>query len=85
MLCVVYPEEEWIASKFFFHSDSRFWSTLYNQRIYLDRIAKDLNVRGFEDWYTIRSDNVIAHGGARVLAQYGDSLMKGTSANTSSR
>ena len=50
-----------------------------NQRIFMDNLAKILNVQKMEDWYQITRDDVLANGGSLILEEHGRSFTKSRS------
>lgn len=48
--------------------------TIESQKSSLLRISEDLGIKALEDWYGIRNEDIIHHGGTNLLAQYGGSL-----------
>ncbi len=54
-----------------------FWQNKVNQRVFLDNIARSLNIQSPEDWYTVRSDTIMARGGSFINRYYNSSLIQG--------
>ena len=52
MLSAIYPEFDWIPGKFA-HVPRTYWKDTDNQKIVMDRIAKELNIKEMNDWYKI--------------------------------
>jgi len=74
-LCAIYPEHKWDLWKFPVVPKNH-WNMKSNQKQLFEYIKKELNVKSYEDWYTIKTQNVTKLGGTGVLAYYGDSLAR---------
>src|SRR6266540_3951192 len=66
-----YDWKEWL----FVHVPRCFWQQRANRRRYFDWLGQQLGYRRPEDWYRLTQDQLIAHGGARPLKPFGDSLL----------
>ncbi len=51
-----------------------YWSDVFHQRAFLDELAKKLNIRSHDDWYSLTGRTLRKQGGAGLLAKYGGSL-----------
>ncbi len=60
LLCMVYPEYEWLPWKFHF-VPKEFWTDMKNQRNFLDWAGKQLNYINKEDWYKITVSVIFQH------------------------
>jgi hypothetical protein len=74
------PEHNWDVSKFkpspVTHTNGH-WSDVRNQRAFFDKLAEQLNIKQFEDWYKVSGLQVAKLGGKGLLKRYGYSLSKG--------
>lgn len=52
------------------------WEDLANQRKFLDSISSTLNISKPEDWYKVKSTDVIKLGGKGLLNRYNNSLIE---------
>jgi hypothetical protein len=89
MLKTVYPEYPyhtiysignntrypWVSWKFS-RVPRGFWSSLQNQRLFLDDMALKMDVKSVDDWYSVTRSKVIQHGGAGLLKHYNGSVAK---------
>ncbi len=41
-----------------------------NQRAFLDELAKKLNVRTIDGWYSVATTAVVEHGGSGLITKY---------------
>ena len=58
-LIELFPNEKFYIWKF--HKvPKNYWNDINNQRLYLDFVAKELNIKTTDDWYTI-SNEVCEH------------------------
>eukprot|EP01114_Cavostelium_apophysatum_P021704 TRINITY_DN7644_c0_g1_i1.p1 TRINITY_DN7644_c0_g1~~TRINITY_DN7644_c0_g1_i1.p1 ORF type:complete len:421 (-),score=51.35 TRINITY_DN7644_c0_g1_i1:63-1325(-) len=73
-LTSVYPDHPWVIWKFQ-QVPRKFWTDQANQRTYFDLLAKQLNLKTWEDWYTVKASDIINSGGGAILAQYNRSLI----------
>lgn len=53
-----------------------YWKLKQNQRNFLEKVALKFNVKNEQDWHRIGTRDIIAEGGAALLARYGNSLMR---------
>jgi hypothetical protein len=68
---------EWLPWKFN-QVPRGFWSSVDNQRLYLDWIGKEMNITSMQDWEKATSREIETRGGYSLLEYYGGSLIKGT-------
>jgi hypothetical protein len=62
----------------FYGKSTIFWAEPKNQREYLHRLSKKLNVNRYEDWYRIHSYQIVQQdGGSELLKQFDGSLAQG--------
>ena len=73
LLKKVYPHHEWDPMKLSILPKG-FWSSLDNQREFLDGIAKIFSIRSTNDWYKIRHRDIIENNGAGLLKKYNGSF-----------
>src|SRR4051812_9273128 len=52
------------------------YTDVYIQRKFLEDIAKKLELKGYEDWYSLTAADLEEYGGRNVLKYYADSLPK---------
>eukprot|EP01114_Cavostelium_apophysatum_P018560 TRINITY_DN5768_c0_g1_i1.p1 TRINITY_DN5768_c0_g1~~TRINITY_DN5768_c0_g1_i1.p1 ORF type:complete len:326 (+),score=71.27 TRINITY_DN5768_c0_g1_i1:53-1030(+) len=69
ILSAVYTEYEWKPHKFS-TVPRGYWNSLHHQRLQMDEIAKKLQVKEWEDWYSVHSDDIALHGGGGLLDIY---------------
>src|SRR5687767_13449017 len=56
------------------------WPKLENQRQFLNWLGQQLNIKNYEDWYKVRTVDVLQYrGGEHLLLLYGRSLSKALS------
>ena len=90
LLQSAFPEASWDLMKFK-QVPKNHWSSMANQRAFMDDLARRLGFPFVKDstrkeidepkyemdgWYAVSNQTVIDHGGARLLALYDDSLAK---------
>eukprot|EP01114_Cavostelium_apophysatum_P017295 TRINITY_DN5106_c0_g1_i2.p1 TRINITY_DN5106_c0_g1~~TRINITY_DN5106_c0_g1_i2.p1 ORF type:complete len:690 (-),score=185.35 TRINITY_DN5106_c0_g1_i2:125-2194(-) len=75
----LYPNEEWTVHRFK-HLPHNYWESKDNQRTFIEEIAKRLDVKHWEEWYTIKVSDFVECGGAGILNHYGGSLLKALAA-----
>ena len=73
LLNSVYPHHPWDLSKFS-TKHRNYWSSIENQRKFMDDLGVKLGVRSLDDWYSIRMTQLIPLGAVTVLSRYGRSL-----------
>ncbi len=52
-----------------------FWNATFNQRTFLDNLAKKLNITDTKQWYKINAVVVHQHGGSSLLQKYNGSIV----------
>eukprot|EP01027_Heterolobosea_sp_BB2_P018918 GEZU01026579.1.p1 GENE.GEZU01026579.1~~GEZU01026579.1.p1 ORF type:complete len:601 (+),score=135.41 GEZU01026579.1:14-1816(+) len=52
-----------------------FWKNINNQRLFMDKVAVDMQVKNFEDWYSVSVKEIIARGGGPLLKDYYENSM----------
>lgn len=65
-LLVAYPDHEWIVEKFI-QVPKGYWECQQNQKKFFDRLGKQLGYKRMEDWYQVKSADIVRHGGTGVL------------------
>eukprot|EP01118_Nematostelium_gracile_P007447 TRINITY_DN2432_c0_g2_i1.p1 TRINITY_DN2432_c0_g2~~TRINITY_DN2432_c0_g2_i1.p1 ORF type:complete len:326 (+),score=60.54 TRINITY_DN2432_c0_g2_i1:44-1021(+) len=75
MLTSVLTEHRWDLRKFV-NKPRQDWSTIQSHKMFLDRLAKQLNITKMEDWYNIGKAQILAHGGGGLLNRYHNSPSK---------
>jgi hypothetical protein len=81
-LRAIYPEYKWDEVPFKKYANIHpygHWRSIKNQRLFMDQLAKTLNLKTMDDWYYVKKSQVIQHGGQGILDHYGSSLSKGVS------
>lgn len=68
----VYPEHEWTERSF--RASHGYWSVPKNQKECLDWIGTKLGIRELDDWYKVKSRDVMRHGGSSLLFHFGNSM-----------
>ncbi len=58
-----------------------YWKQLKHQRLFLDNLAKKLNIKDPKDWYFVSTRQVHALGGHGLLNYYKGSLIQALQAN----
>eukprot|EP00028_Trichosphaerium_sp_Am-I-7-wt_P015347 CAMPEP_0168510168 /NCGR_PEP_ID=MMETSP0405-20121227/1269_1 /TAXON_ID=498012 /ORGANISM="Trichosphaerium sp, Strain Am-I-7 wt" /LENGTH=301 /DNA_ID=CAMNT_0008527883 /DNA_START=1 /DNA_END=903 /DNA_ORIENTATION=- len=72
-LMTLYPNFSWFPWRFK-HAPVNYWCDLKNQRLLLEDIAKQLNIKSIDDWYTKGNKDVLHLGAAGVLKHHQYSL-----------
>ncbi len=52
------------------------WKHIQSQRVFLDQIAKTLNITNQNGWYRVTLKTLLQHGGSELLELYNDSTSK---------
>ncbi len=52
------------------------WDQIANQRAFMERLAKTLNITNHDGWYKISNALIRKHGGAGLLHKYNGSAIK---------
>ena len=52
VLCLVYPDYEWLPWKFEF-VPRNFWANVNNQRKFMEWAGKELKIKDMSDWYNV--------------------------------
>lgn len=71
----VYPNHKWISSSFDPTLGTR-WGSKENQQQFLERLARHLGLKKFEDWYNVTAKQITENGGSRILDKYKGSPSK---------
>ena len=74
-LQAIYPEYNWEIFKF--SGKHNYWSDLKNQREYLDKLGKKLNINYWEDWYQITRVSYTSLSQKIIIIQQKDFLENG--------
>ena len=69
LIANVYPQHNWMPWKFK-RVTKGFWEDLSNQRLFMDYIGKQLEVKTFQDWYSVKVIDVLKKGGRSLLDRY---------------
>lgn len=69
----VFPSYPWVVWKFE-RVPNNFWKSESNCRAFLEWIFKELKLQSMEDWYEVRTHDIIKYGGARFLQYYHQSM-----------
>lgn len=77
ILSLLFPEKTWESAKFV-KRPKDFWRLIENQREFMESLGKRL---GFAEdnlsaWYGVRIEDIVKHGGARLLVLYGRSPIR---------
>lgn len=75
MLQSIYPHYDW-KPWLFSVVQHKFWNDIKNQKKYIDWLAEELNIKTFEDWYSINRYHILSKGGSRLLNFYNGSVYK---------
>ena len=75
LLMAVYPEHSWDLSRFAI-KPRQYWSSLENQRAFMDEMGDKLGLKDLDGWYAITVANVIPLGAKSILNLYNSSLSK---------
>jgi hypothetical protein len=75
-LQVIYPDYEWDPSRFH-KATAGYWKDLDNQRQFFSKVAKELKIQTYEDWYKVSVSKFQEMGGGGILKENGHSLVKG--------
>lgn len=54
----------------------RRWNNTHNQRTFLDKLAKKLNITSYEGWYQVSVKTLQQHGVSGILSKYNSSPKK---------
>jgi hypothetical protein len=71
MLQSVFPSYPWLPWKFFAVPDG-YWKNKENQKQFLDWLAPQLQIRTWEDWYSVTGGTIAQHGGRWLLQDHYD-------------
>jgi len=71
-LTTAYPEHNWQLTKFS-SIPQGFWQEISNQRDFFDHVGKKLNIKKWEEWYSVKKNDVADHGGLSILQYYENS------------
>jgi hypothetical protein len=71
----VYPEIAWDTWKFT-QTEAKFWNSVDNQKLFLERISPELGVKCLDDWYKIKPIELRNRGGGKLLDKYDDSMYR---------
>lgn len=65
----LYPEHNWKRWKFW--NRTEYWSERSNQREFFDDLSKKLDIKRWEDWYEVKHQQVLDHGGQGFITVFG--------------
>jgi hypothetical protein len=71
-----YPEHDWDPAKFNKRTN-KFWMDAKNRKQFFDNLALKLGITKYEDWYKVRTIDVVNNGGNALLRHHSSSLYKG--------
>jgi hypothetical protein len=71
-LNAIYPEHKW--NHFDFNLSKGYWKSKINQKIFLDKLAEEMNLKTSLDWKRITSQQIKDKGGHSLLMYYNSSL-----------
>jgi len=75
MLGAVYPRTEWDSLKFT-KAPQKYWSSLTNQRAFMDSLAKKLEFKDDHNaWYKVTTQILYDNGAKPLLRRYDDSVL----------
>lgn len=69
LIITTYPQYPWKPWKFT-TAPKHFWESVDNQRLFMDDLAKHLDLGSWEDWYAVSSQQIIEHGGKALLQKF---------------
>ena len=69
ILSIHFPEYEWLEWKFV-RTPHNFWSSLKNQRRYMDWLGRELGFAKLEDWYQVTGDDFRNNYGESLIVRY---------------
>lgn len=46
------------------------WKDMNNQRRFMDWIGKELNVQNYQDWYKVKTSDILNRGGYSLLTNF---------------
>lgn len=69
------PDYDW-KPWFFISLPNYFWSSLENQKKFVEWLEKELNIKKYEDWYRITIIQLEAKGASSILLKYHRSIYK---------
>jgi len=73
LLATVYPDHPWDISKFT-RRPANFWSSLANQKKFMDDLGKEIGIRDLDGWYSMTMRTMLPLGAGSILALYSNSL-----------
>jgi len=76
VLRTAFPEYNWNFDRFERKSEQGFWKSESVQREVMDRIGSALEIKSWEDWYSVRVEDVSRLGAQSLLIYYGNSLIR---------
>lgn len=71
----IFPENPWLVWRFS-QLPRDFWSSVDNQKLFLEWMARDLQLNNLEDWYYVHPAEISNRGGGRLLSKYQDSMFR---------
>ena len=76
LLQTIYPNHNWQFNQIMKIDSSDFFSSIENQKLFLDILFKKLNLKSKDDWLFITKKTIRDHGGNRLLVSYYDNNMQ---------
>ena len=73
LLIAIYPSHPWRFPSHFIHHinpHSKLFSSIDNQRQFLDDLYTTLHLTSLDDWLTVSSNKIIQHGGKNLIEEY---------------
>eukprot|EP01114_Cavostelium_apophysatum_P021759 TRINITY_DN7678_c0_g1_i2.p1 TRINITY_DN7678_c0_g1~~TRINITY_DN7678_c0_g1_i2.p1 ORF type:complete len:759 (+),score=135.48 TRINITY_DN7678_c0_g1_i2:52-2328(+) len=69
-IMAIYPQYNWSIEQF--DNVKKYWQDPSNQRQFMAKIAKKLNIRSMEDWKSVTHEDIIRFGGSGLLRYFGE-------------
>jgi hypothetical protein len=74
-LVTLYPDVEWEIWRFD-RVSRNFWKKAQNRRKYFEWLGQQMKYEGYEGWYDISKEVLIANGGYGIIEYYGESPIR---------
>jgi hypothetical protein len=74
-LISLYPNTDWQIWKFQ-KVPHNYWFNMYNQRLFFDWMAENMEINSLSDWYNIENKDICKQGGGGLLILYDNSIFK---------
>lgn len=69
MVTSILNEHKWDLQKFI-NKPNGIWDDLETQKICMEKLTKELNIKEMEDWYSVNATQIIAKGGSGLLKKF---------------